>query len=112
VPDDQHPAARPTTPVLIDPPSHVSDDGEQRYFGGDSDLIHDIRLTSGVFATVLRWSDEPAATLTLRVSTSGSGAEVRTKATPAELRRIAAALVSAAHDIETHPAATLRGDRA
>lgn len=86
----------------------------QRTFGpNDHSAICGIRLrnaeSAGTSLAVLRPATEDLARLTIEL---GCACYVRAVLAPSELREIAARLIDAAHDIETHPAAapaTARG---
>lgn len=81
---------------------------EQRYFS-------ETRAGGGVYAAptytdrararVYRYARHDTAELSIRLGTSF---EASAEFTPEDLRRIASDLPDAAHDIEQHPAATLR----
>lgn len=81
---------------------------EQRYFS-------ESRAGAGIYAVpshtdrprarVYRYARNDTAELSIRLGTSF---EASAEFTPEDLRRIASDLLDAAHDIEQHPAATLR----
>lgn len=80
----------------------------QRYFAetrGGHGVYSEPHYTNRARARVYRYASENTAELSIRLGTSF---EAAAQFTPAELRRIASDLLDAAHDIEQHPAATLR----
>jgi hypothetical protein len=88
--------------VPIVGPSWISTDGAQRYFG--SPVLGNMNLPlGGAHATVLRWEGHPTALVELTLRHGGATSQLRGLGTPAQLRAVASALVSAAHDIEVNP---------
>ena len=97
------------TSVTITPvaPRIPADYPNQRYFNGTSGADVSARRDIGappVAVRVYRDGDEDYAELSVRVWPLG---ELRAWMNPDELRALAAAIISAAHDIEQNPAAVL-----